>query len=540
MPVIKMTNTFIMIKFRLLIYLLLLSFYSFAQTPEVINGIVKNENSKEPIPFATIKIQGQNYGVISNFNGSFSLPIKEELRNGSILIGCLGYEEKLVPLNDNLFNHTHAFYLQEKVFELDDITIKAQKKRKLTAEEIVFNAITNIQSNYPSHPFLLEGYYRDYLKIGEGYLNLYESKVQIEDAGYEFFDHRSSKFRLLKARINRSFLYDSTMVINYEKNGLKEIPNGEIGYSGGNELAILRLHNPIRNYGMKNFDYINNLYTDFIYKHQFILESVVYEEGVPYYRISLFYDDPSTHLDHTVSVKFSTENPEDRLLKEKEFQMDVVGEMYVNCNDYVIKRLIYKVFTRSEEYGSIKAWELNMEYQDIQDMPYLKYLSFNNVVELPELHDSTYFHLSRIVADKSNRKLKFEFNNEINQNIVLNYKDIKIKYDNKKVKVKRIKVGPKEIIASIQLRKKLAGTAIDLSLIELTSNRLTDSRGNKLNEIKHTLGYQFREFFTENIETEFIPLLPKDCIDKRTSLFSYPISERKVQDIHFNSPLLGN
>jgi pimeloyl-ACP methyl ester carboxylesterase len=64
------------------------------------HGVVKDANTRKPIPFATLGVKGKNAGTVADENGLFNLVIDEGLltREESILISCIGYEELSVPL----------------------------------------------------------------------------------------------------------------------------------------------------------------------------------------------------------------------------------------------------------------------------------------------------------------------------------------------------------------------------------------------------------------------------------------------------------
>ncbi|MCK4346937.1 MAG: carboxypeptidase-like regulatory domain-containing protein [Bacteroidales bacterium] len=135
-----------------------------------LSGRIVDSKTNQPVPFTTIVIKGEYSGVISNMDGSFSLPIKGmEDESKIIRISCLGYETLEVPVRD---------------FEISGI-------------------------NYTTNSFLLEGYYRDYIVIYDNYLNMYEAMVQIDDAGFDEDDFETSILRMKFGRINEKFPFDS-------------------------------------------------------------------------------------------------------------------------------------------------------------------------------------------------------------------------------------------------------------------------------------------------------------------------------------------
>lgn len=63
----------------LLVFYILIGFYtsvSWAQQSEFIYGKILDAETKEPVSFATIRIQNKAIGVISNDDGGFAIPLE--------------------------------------------------------------------------------------------------------------------------------------------------------------------------------------------------------------------------------------------------------------------------------------------------------------------------------------------------------------------------------------------------------------------------------------------------------------------------------
>ncbi len=58
---------------------------------------------------------------------------------------------------------------------------KADKKPK--SKKIIKEAIAAIPENHPDFPFKLKGYFREYVKHNEQYINLFESIIELSDSG---------------------------------------------------------------------------------------------------------------------------------------------------------------------------------------------------------------------------------------------------------------------------------------------------------------------------------------------------------------------
>lgn len=110
------------------------SFCSYSQS--LINAIVKDSKTKEPLGFCNIAIKGTNKGTITNLDGVFSLSVDQT--KDIITISYLGYENKTIKAEE-LVKKTEillikkAFILQEVSVHADneylyDIMVKCRKK----------------------------------------------------------------------------------------------------------------------------------------------------------------------------------------------------------------------------------------------------------------------------------------------------------------------------------------------------------------------------------------------------------------------------
>ncbi|MFK7812106.1 MAG: carboxypeptidase-like regulatory domain-containing protein [Maribacter sp.] len=91
-----------------------------------ITGKVINEETKEPIPYVNIWVQGEDMGTTSAENGNFVLDINSD--NLSLVFSAIGFETKSISVSENLENIT----LQPKFTELQEVIVSASKENKET------------------------------------------------------------------------------------------------------------------------------------------------------------------------------------------------------------------------------------------------------------------------------------------------------------------------------------------------------------------------------------------------------------------------
>jgi hypothetical protein len=137
----------------------------------VLKGQLKNPANGKPVPYASIWIQDSSYGVASNDEGKFELPLTEKLLNDSLNISSLGfktYKEKIVNLLNKGFV---VINLTEIVYQLKEITIK-----DVPTDTILLRALKRIPRHFQgSIPLELEYFYRSASKQDDRYVYLVES-----------------------------------------------------------------------------------------------------------------------------------------------------------------------------------------------------------------------------------------------------------------------------------------------------------------------------------------------------------------------------
>lgn len=123
-------------------YLFLVLAFGFISTAiaQQVSGKVLTKTN-EPIPFAAIVI-GEDHGVITNEEGSFSIETEGFKPTDSVHISCLGFEK----LGLQLQNFTSKTYnLNEQVNELHEVYLT---NKPLTIDSIMYYVNRNLKSNY--------------------------------------------------------------------------------------------------------------------------------------------------------------------------------------------------------------------------------------------------------------------------------------------------------------------------------------------------------------------------------------------------------
>ncbi|NJO02556.1 MAG: carboxypeptidase-like regulatory domain-containing protein [Bacteroidia bacterium] len=208
-----------------------------------VQGVVVNRDTRQPVSYAHISLCGEALGTVTNEAGSFVFNVPMEYAADTLCVSFIGYETYRATLSGFLNGALVEIDLVPKVHSLSEITIS--DRAEISPEKLVQKAIQRIPKNYSWEPYLMEGYYRDYLEdeYGETYHHLLEAAIAIYDEGFARQDiHNRIKVYQTRQSHGAPLRYEE----HYENNlGGR---SGHINIIGGNELSILMYNNPVRNY----------------------------------------------------------------------------------------------------------------------------------------------------------------------------------------------------------------------------------------------------------------------------------------------------
>lgn len=534
---------------KVLLIVLLVTLQTFGQS-DFLKGQIIDATTKEPIAFATVAIKGKAVGVISNIDGSFSLPERFKSLGDTLKISSMGYDKMEILISELSSDIVKTIYLQPSIFELEEAVVKAKKKRLPPARRILKRAIENIPNNYPKRSFSTVGYYRDYQLDSLGYLNLNEALLEVFDAGFDEIDMLSSKIRIYDYVQNQSFRRDSLADDPYNyTDWRKVIENARLTNRGGNEFEILRAHDPIRNYQLNAFDFVNNMSKgDILRYHAFYKLEGTKSDGENLFAIRI----TKTEADFTAR-----------------------GMVFISKNDYAIHKFEYALYDNSKInsdrllredgiYGQL-IFEVTTAYKRGQDdKMFLNYISFHNRFRLAEppkfaVKDVTVLADREAFAVRFNNPLAHvgtrfgdDIKRKVGEAIAYEKRWYNFKYKGQKIKFENIKIVndstvylfPKmDSIPLKNMMRDLETTSkeniVTGGSLQVRISGLEDVDGNSLDVGEYKDYDQFREFFVQEIRPN--STLPTDYpfMDKRKPIFdNQPIKKPdNFEDYWMNTPL---
>jgi hypothetical protein len=147
------------------------------KTRYITGKIIDNETS-EPLPFATIALKNKGKGTVTNNNGNFGMKIKTDQYNDTMSFSYLGYIGREIPVK-KAFGNNLTISMKKEFISIPQIIIKNQNPL-----EILLKTVKAIPHNYGDTPVLMTGFYREgVLKKSE--LQTYsEAILQIYKSAY--------------------------------------------------------------------------------------------------------------------------------------------------------------------------------------------------------------------------------------------------------------------------------------------------------------------------------------------------------------------
>ncbi|MGC1390940.1 MAG: carboxypeptidase-like regulatory domain-containing protein [Bacteroidales bacterium] len=143
-----------------------------------ITGKIVDDETSEPLPFATIALKNKGKGTVTNNNGNFGMKISSDQSADTLSISYLGYSMREIPVK-KAFGNNLTISMKREFVSIPEIIIKNQNP-----QEIISKALKAIPHNYGNSPSSMTGFYREgVLKKAE--LQTYsEAILQIYKSAY--------------------------------------------------------------------------------------------------------------------------------------------------------------------------------------------------------------------------------------------------------------------------------------------------------------------------------------------------------------------
>jgi hypothetical protein len=204
----------------ILLFLVLYGHFTALGQNLTISSRALDKDTREPLPFASVGIKGKPIGTITNLQGEFDFHFPQQYKNEMFVISMLGYQNYEVPVWSIVESKDAEILLPKSTTVLKTVVISDS----LLGGDILRIAMARIEQNYPSRPFLLDGFYRDLKKIDGKYISLLEAAIKIYDEDYREPRNKSKlRERVALQEVRRSIGYSNKYTTYFDQDNLLEV-----------------------------------------------------------------------------------------------------------------------------------------------------------------------------------------------------------------------------------------------------------------------------------------------------------------------------
>jgi len=250
-----------------------------------LSGKALDKETLEPLAYASVGLKGQPVGTITNALGEFDFHIPPEMIGQTFVVSMLGYLNYEAEVSTLLKEDVNMIWMQRSTTVLNPLVVSDS----LSGGDVLKIALLRAEDNYPSEPYVVEGFYRDLKKIADTYVSLLEAAIKIYD---EDFKEPRNKFKLRERvqllEVRRSLGYSNRFTKYFDEDNLleevllhnniryRQFPEDEIFYEqlqrepnttyDGHEVFVisipagyhLRLFIEKKTFGILRMEYENN------------------------------------------------------------------------------------------------------------------------------------------------------------------------------------------------------------------------------------------------------------------------------------------
>ncbi|NNJ89888.1 MAG: carboxypeptidase-like regulatory domain-containing protein [Eudoraea sp.] len=172
-------------------------------------GEVIDSETKKPLVFATLTVEGTNISTVTNTEGNFLLKVPTDSQSESLVITFLGYSSKTVSLA-SLNEENNEIALDVLVTELPEVSISVPRE----AINLVKETLRRKGENYLKDPSVMTAFYRETIKKRRKNVSLSEAVVTIFKTPYT--SSRRDAVQMYKSRKSTDYSKLDTLVLKLQ------------------------------------------------------------------------------------------------------------------------------------------------------------------------------------------------------------------------------------------------------------------------------------------------------------------------------------
>jgi hypothetical protein len=172
-------------------------------------GEVVDSETKKPLVFATLTVEGTNISTVTNTEGNFLLKVPNDIKSESLVVTFLGYGTKTVPIS-SLKEENNKIAMDVLVTELPEVNISVPREAVILVKE----TLRRKGENYLVEPSVMTAFYRETIKKRRRNVSLSEAVVTIFKTPYT--SSRRDAVQMYKARKSTDYSKLDTLVLKLQ------------------------------------------------------------------------------------------------------------------------------------------------------------------------------------------------------------------------------------------------------------------------------------------------------------------------------------
>lgn len=172
----------------------------------IIKGHVFDNQDKKPVPYASVGIQEDNIGTITNADGFFILKLPAKFAGASLLVSHLGYQNQKIPIR--LLNEQQVdIFLIRRIISIQEVII-----RYVDPVALIVKAMQQRPANNNLNPVYMTTFYREGVQKNGRMLSYSEAVFKVYKSSFEY-NEQSDQVKLLKSRNIQNINQQDTLLL---------------------------------------------------------------------------------------------------------------------------------------------------------------------------------------------------------------------------------------------------------------------------------------------------------------------------------------
>lgn len=345
-----------------------------------------DSESKEPLSFAYVTLNGVALGTVTNGEGEFVLNIPAAHADKSVVFSYLGYVRDIYSISELKVKKPLVVPLTKDFTQIEEVVVKPDKN--ISAKQLLKKIFKNIEQNYAQEPVLFEGYYRETVAENGAFISYSDAAVLVHYAPYQEKSYKWSDYRV-EAQFSISSLSNSNMYNGkslhrghfhsrtVNKDQAKVIDSRSSKNLTKTDMYANVQAGPMGIFSKDYLKYKAAFFGDKKFKNFDYELGEVLLDGVGYVYVLSFRTSMTKELMEALEKKGAFK-PFYKVGRNKALQ----GKIYVDKETYAVLKFESSVPPEFKKYFCSYTtmnykhfdYKLNIEYQKIGDKYYLKYL----------------------------------------------------------------------------------------------------------------------------------------------------------------------